>query len=222
VMVFCAATHVVAYSFMTDDGMRDFRERFFEGHGPAPAAPNHETAGAVRNSAFTGDDKLHRIDQRLRRLVVRACHNSYAAAKVVQHFENFVVGSFTKGSKIRPEDDRWWTSLLLECPTITRRKDSDRCTAQFFFDAKLPTAGFHRLLLHAVCQFHGLNVVSRMESNYVFQNRDKSAWTLVASGLIDDASSGILLLQHLGEVIDDPGSAESPTAIIDQIAKLRV
>jgi hypothetical protein len=121
-----------------------------------------------------------------------------------------------------PNDDMWWESLLLECPTVTRRKDSDRVAAQFFFDSTLPTAGFHRLLLHAVCQFHGLNVVSRMESNFVFQNQITSARILVATGHVDDASSIIRLLHHLGEVIDGPVSFESPTAIVDQMAKLSV
>jgi hypothetical protein len=84
---------------MTNDGMKDLREHFFEGHGPEPIAPSINRA--VRQRALTGDDMLHRIDQRLRRLVVRACHNSYATAKVVQLFETFVVSSFTRGCKIR-------------------------------------------------------------------------------------------------------------------------
>ena len=32
--------------------------------------------------------------------------------------------------------------------------------ARIFFDASSSTGGFHRLLLHAICQFHGLNATS--------------------------------------------------------------
>ena len=205
---------------MMGDEMKDVREQFFEGHGPVVATPGGGKSGSIKRTALSGDDMLHRIDQRLRRLVVRACHNSYAAAKVVQLFETFVVSLFTGKSNVLREDP-WWSDLLLESPTVTRRNDN-LYTAQFFFDSTLPTAGFHRLLLHAVCQFHGLNVVSRMETNCVFQNKATSARILVATGQIDDASANILLLQYLGEDIDGPFCIDSPTAIADKMAGLRV
>jgi phosphosulfolactate phosphohydrolase-like enzyme len=159
---------------------------------------------------LNGDDMLHRIDPRLRRLVVRACHNSYAAAKVVELFESFIVQSFTNDKKSTLLTDCWWSDLLLECPTLTHRRDSRRSTAQFFFHPTLPTGGFHRLLLHAVCQFHGLNVVSRTEENYecIWGNGETTNGTrvLTATGDIIDGTSStnrVLLLQHLGENVND-------------------
>ena len=195
---------------MNDSEMKDAREQFFEGHGPVhnDSPPKWKSSRNVR--ALNGDDMLHRIDPRLRRLVVRACHNSYAAAKVVELFESFVVQSFTNDKKSTLLTDCWWSDLLLEYPTINHRRDSCRSTAQFFFHPTLPTGGFHRLLLHAVCQFHGLNVVSRTEENYecIWGNGETTNGTrvLTATGDIMDGTSStnrVLLLQHLGENVND-------------------
>jgi hypothetical protein len=196
---------LVTVRFMKDDDMKDVREKFFDGHGPTPLGPvdtHVERSGASKKPALKGENLLHRIDQRLRRLLVRACHNSYAAAKVVQLFEKFLLASF--GKEQETLDNDWWNNLLLECPTITHRKDNNRCTAQFFFHATLPTGGFHRLLLHAVCQFHGLKVVSRMETNFVIENQVATARALVVTGNLDDTSIDKHLLHHLGELVDDP------------------
>lgn len=217
--------------------MKDAREQFFEGYGPMT---NHDTGRLnVKSSkkndvAFSGDDMLNRIEPRLRRLLIRACHNSYAAAKVVEFFESFIILSFSNVRSVSLKDG-WWMDLLLECPTLTHRNDNHRSTAQFFFHPTLPTAGFHRLLLHAVCQFHGLNVVSRTEEHYecVWHNGDTTngARVLKATGNVlkgtTSTSNGILLLQHIGENVDDSvrciAGTNKPVEVIEErIAGLRI
>jgi hypothetical protein len=209
---------------MKDDEMKSAREQFFEGHGPMPIV--HNDRRKLKKVSLTGDDMLNRIDQRLRRLVVRACHNSYAAAKVVNLFETLIVNLFTNEKKSILIADGWWKDLLLECPTVTHQKDSDRCLVQFFFHPTLPTGGFHRLLLHAVCQFHGLNVVSRTERNYEYvwenQTTTTGARSLTASGSLDNESSTILLLQHIGETVDEPIGSSGSDTVEKQMAGLRV
>jgi hypothetical protein len=179
--------------------MRAKREKFFEGEGPmlAPSpilVDYHKRSIASKKEPSTASDMLNRMDPRLRRLVVRAYRNSYAAAKVVDKFEAFVVGSFgtPKGSTASLQSDNWWRDLLLECPTITRRRDNGKYSAQLYFHASAPTAGFHRLLLHAVCQFHGLNAVPKMERSYAVGGDHGSiggARTLWVTGNIDSLST---------------------------------
>jgi hypothetical protein len=179
--------------------MRAKREKFFEGEGPMLAPPPslvdyHKRSIASKKEPSTASDMLNRMDPRLRRLVVRAYRNSYAAAKVVDKFEAFVVGSFGTliGSTASLESDDWWRDLLLECPTITRRRDNGKYSAQFYFHGSAPTAGFHRLLLHAVCKFHGLNAVPKMERSYSVGGDHGSiggARTLWVTGYIDSLST---------------------------------
>jgi hypothetical protein len=134
-------------------------------------------------------------------VVAKACRNSYAASTVVAKFERYVLASFTASHKRRKKlaslEEGWWTDLLLERPTVTKRKDA-RSSGQFFFDAEESTGGFHRLLLQAVCQFYGLTAVSRMVSNVSFGDKTK-ARSLVATGSIADEDSKCSLLGFLTE-----------------------
>jgi hypothetical protein len=196
------------YRFMEKDEFQDIRHRFFEGELPAPHSG--ETSGPVESSRMrrcrrhlTASEMMNRIDGRLRRVVVKSCTNSYAAASVVETFESFIVDTFTDKTTNSKEDytssnthnslkEGWWQSLLLEQPTVTHRKDG-KIVVQFFFEAPSDTAsaaaggdgkkdaeaaaiaakgGFHRILLHAVCQFHGLRAVSNMID--IVQKDDKN------------------------------------------------
>ena len=209
---------------MQDDEMRVAREQFYEGEGPMPVTSTlyHRGSGASQKKPLTADDMLNRMDPRLRRLLVRACHNSYAAAKVVGLFEEFVVSSFTKKTKnSKSIDEGWWKSLLLECPTITQRKDNDRYMAQFFFHATSPTGGFHRLLLQAVCQYHGLNAVSRMERNLDVGDEMVTARALNIAGNVNDSSSTYRLLKHLGEELDEM-IAGRQVSVVEHMSSCRV
>lgn len=60
-------------------------------------------------------------------------------------------------------DDRGTTTTTpseSESPSQTTGPEKRTVVAEFLFDADSSTGGFHRLLLHGVCQFHGLRATS--------------------------------------------------------------
>lgn len=176
-------------------------------------------SGARKKGPLTAADMLNRVDQRLRRLVTRACRNSYAAAKVVELFEEFIVASFgEKTVRLKSLDESWWKNLLLECPTITQRNDNHRCTAHFLFHATAPTGGFHRLLLHAVCQFHGLHANLRTEHNFAIADVVTDTRVLVVNGNVDEPSR-YRLSQHLADEVEDSSTA---IHVVEPMNALRV
>jgi hypothetical protein len=186
---------------MQDDEMKHARNQFFEGEGPQPFPSRPVGSGNIKKTtSLTAGDMMNRMDPRLRRLVVRACHNSYAAAKVLGLFEEFVVASFVSGNRKKSESlvktilEGWWHDLLIECPSVSQRKDNSRYTAQFFFDPTSSTGGFHRLLLQAICQFHGLHTISRMVRNISIGDNTE-ARALIITGNIEKVK--YRLLEHL-------------------------
>jgi len=186
--------------------MAGVRDRFFEGELPGPLAPHQPRSRISQKGPLTAEDMMNRIDNRLRRIVVKACSNSYAASKVVETFEEFLVASFADSKPKLVED--WWDDLLLEPPSITSRKDL-RSVAQFFFDADSTTGGFHRLLLHAVCQFHGLHAVSKMV-DITIDSKSKSR-ALNVTGVLGEKK--FRLLDHIAERQNDTEAQERLSAL---------
>ena len=144
----------VLTNFMQDTTLESVRHQFFEGeigHGG--------TAAVIRKQPLVHSEEpavmLKRIHERLRNVLFRACTNSEATLLIIDAFEACLKSSFLKGkAKSLKQVD-----TLLEVPTVSIRT-SGHTTARFCFDASSSTGGFHRLLLHAVCQFHGLNAIS--------------------------------------------------------------
>lgn len=156
---------------MENNKWNGVRDRFFEGELPDVALTDRTVRQQQQPKEPTsGEEMMFRMNSRLRRVVTKACQNSYPAARVVKTFETFLLNSFRPTNKSNKKsqptdtalDDNWWEDILLEQPTITKRRDGKLMTAQFYFDPVNATGGFHRLLLHALSQFHGLTVVSRM------------------------------------------------------------
>lgn len=86
-------------------------------------------------------------------------------------------------------DPGWWNDLLVKAPKKTNNtNNNDKMAVEFYFPVDSSQGGFHRLLLHAVAQFHGLHVVSRLIPN--------QARFLSVSGKIDDGPV-FYLLDHL-------------------------
>ena len=178
---------------MHDDTMKRTREHFFEGMGPSLSVTQPmRTVKTQTPAATTPAEMLNRLDPRLRRLVSRACRNSYAASKVVKLFEDYIASCFTTDKM--PNEDDWWCDLLLERPTVSKRHDG-KCTAQLFFHPTSQTDGFHRLLLHAVGQFHGLKVVLRTVDIAI--GNQKEARALIVTGEEQSAPFPYRLLKHL-------------------------
>jgi hypothetical protein len=179
--------------FMTDVKLRNIREQFFEGEfaSVTPVVPLRPH----RSNPTTAADQMNRIDNRLRNVAVRACRNSGPAATVVDRFETFVIATFLGSAHTtRLLEESWWHDLLLQVPTVRRKPENTPASfmvLQFYFDPFSSTGGFHRLLLHAICQFHGLSAISNM----VDVGDSKQARALIVSGRLTDAPHR--MLQHL-------------------------
>jgi hypothetical protein len=170
------------------------RQQFFNGELPHPVlqAPVHSQKQNL--SPTTPEERFYGIESRLRRVIVKACENSYAASQVVNRFEDYLIRlhSGQDDSAAREES----LDLLLESPTVTscRPGNTDESaassvTATFLFDADSSTGGFHRLLLHGVCQYHGLTAVSSTRTV-----NSKKARVLTASGILKGSQDDIGLV----------------------------
>jgi hypothetical protein len=171
---------------MEDEKLRDFRDKFYAGElkeGPVSSISHKLTP----RDPLTAEEMMNRIDGRLRRVVVKACENSAPASKVVDTFEAFLVRAY-RGTKNKTPPEAWHDTLL-EPPTITTRcsnsKDGGRggVVVKFFFDADSSAGGFNRLLLHGLCQFHGLQAASSTVQ-VTMADRIASSRVLTASGTI--------------------------------------
>lgn len=167
--------------------MKNVRERFFEGEFVTMTVSNkvHPTPDA------SPGEWMKRIDSRLRPVVVKACANSYPATFVVRVLEEYLVQLFSQTKRWKLEDD-WWNELLVKAPEQTTNHNNDKVVVEFYFPVDSSQGGFHRLLLHAVAQFHGLNVVSRLVPN--------QARFLSVSGKLDNGPV-FYLLDHLEGVV---------------------
>ena len=155
--------------FREDKSLRLVREQFFE--GSLPCDIHTSTASSKRkvvvDDALTPLERFHRIETRLRRIVVKACENSYAASKVVNTLEKFLLQVYSGEEDTCSTEE--WKEILLEPPVVTtskrKIKDGEEGAStgkiiKFYFDSDSSTGGFHRLLLHGVCQFHSLKATS--------------------------------------------------------------
>jgi hypothetical protein len=192
-----------AMTQLRDD--KNLSEQFFECnlvvHPKLSRSERIEPTGPLTPEAM-----LNRIDARLRRVVVKACVNSAPATKVVNTLEKFLVRVYQgKKDETLRED---WEEILVEPPTATHRKGTDAYVTRFLFDAKVPTGGFHRLLLHGLCQFHGLKAVSStMEIRA--DGKTQKARLLSASGNLSGADVRMvdcIMKQHSEG--NDPGRLE--------------
>jgi hypothetical protein len=160
----CPPSAVSRFMKSDDTGLKSLREDFFRGEigYPTSRLPTKKPATEV---ALTPEIMLNRLHGRLRKVVTRACSTSQASIKFVDAYERFLVQCFGNGKITSLEADV--SASLLEPPTVTRKK-SGNTVARFYFDSESSAGGFHRLLLHAVSHFHGLQAVSKtvkMEAN---------------------------------------------------------
>ena len=178
---------------MKDKRLQGVREKFFSGDLPEPS-PRSEGNRRPREP-LSPDDMMNRIDARLRRILVKSCKNSFPASKVVDTFESFLTRAFS-GKKIKVPPDTWH-DLLLEPPTITKRKEENSIFVKFCFDAESPTGGFNRLLLHGLCQYHGLAAAS-CSVELMMGDRMVSSRVLNASGALSGPESR--LTDHIAKM----------------------
>jgi hypothetical protein len=186
--------------FREDKSLDLVREEFFEGCLPCdPYSSSSSRRVVVDITSLTPLERFHRIESRIRRIVVKACENSYAASKVVNTLEDFLIRIYNGEKDERSQED--WDEFLLGSPIVTERrcsmknKDQDenstfnprRLIIKFLFDAESATGGFHRLLLHGICQFYCLSATSsstRINMPTKDGNVAKKARVLTATGTL--------------------------------------
>mmetsp|Transcript_6190 Transcript_6190/g.13943 ORF Transcript_6190/g.13943 Transcript_6190/m.13943 type:complete len:85 (+) Transcript_6190:52-306(+) len=72
----------------------------------------------------------------------------------------------------------------------SQEKDGRQRAVRFYFDTTSSQGGFHRVLLHAVCQFHGFHAVSNTT-----RVGGKSARVLTVTGILSSQHRLVPLLQ---------------------------
>lgn len=154
----------LASSSTQSEELRFVRDKFYKGelYSSTPKQKvNHKNA--KKKPTLTRDDKLNRIDKRLRQVVTRAIENSLPATKVMETLEDFLIRAHTGGE----DQQQVWDHILSQPPTISRHGDDDKqvLVLRFTFGESTPNGGFHRLLLHALVQFHGLHAHSTTTPN---------------------------------------------------------
>jgi len=124
-----------------------------------------------------GGRMLDQVHERLRNVVVRASANpSSFAVKLMNSFEKYLEGVFSKRNSdlsIHPAMEE----VLSQPPHILKRS-SDSSSVRFVFDSGKSGGGFHRILLHSVCQFHGLKATSAN----TLKNNSSAERSLTVSG----------------------------------------
>jgi hypothetical protein len=168
-----------SYRFMEDDKLHDLRDNFFAGElQEQPTRPRDHKF--ISSKPLTPEDMMNRIDDRLRRVMVKACTNSFPASQVVDNLETFLVRAYAGKRDKLPRET--WNDMLLEPPTVTERKRDDTVICKFIFDAESSAGGFYRLLLHGLCQFHGLQATSSTV-DFLIESH-KQARILTATGTL--------------------------------------
>ena len=151
---------------MEDDQYKVLRKQFFKGEigvsGKTTTEDRQTRHRPFHSSIRVSDNPLNmlkRVPDRLRSVLIRACHGSKTSAVVVDAFERHLMDCFHKGKKSSSLDLSVVTTLQ-EQPAVSRATPTNGTVVQYRFSPKTETAGFHRLLLHAVCKFHSLTAVS--------------------------------------------------------------
>jgi hypothetical protein len=120
------------------------------------------------------------VNKRLLNIVTRTCRMPSFSRKVVDAFEFVLVQNMSmdvtkndRQNNIQQDCDEVWEQVLVQKPFVTTRKvasnknnthEKSPVIVRMIFSEDGSRAAFHRLLLHAVCQFHGLEVSSSTTS----------------------------------------------------------
>jgi hypothetical protein len=169
--------------------LEEIRDRFVDGE---VGRNNGITKGAQermkkrQEELFQDGNRMMRVNVnvRLMNVVVRACKSSGFTRNVVDAFERLLVTnmsgsggggcdqmtSHTHDSDEIETDVDIWTQIMVQKPFITRKTSmgldntGSGVIARMLFHEDESKGAFNRLLLHAVCQFHGLETCSTTTS----------------------------------------------------------
>ena len=114
------------------------------------------------------------------------------------------------GSEDDEEENDWWRDILLEAPTVTHLAQQDHVstttkttssitttTIRFLFDGHSPNGGFHRLLMHGLCQFHGLKATSTTVNVTSRHGTTVEARLLVATGTVTETLKHVKMVDYI-------------------------
>lgn len=158
------------------------RERFVDGEVGVGGQDRGMTQGAKdrmkrrQDLLFKDGHRMMKsnVNERLMNVVVRSCKSSGFTRNVVDAFERLLVnnmsdtdndngnGKISSSHNSDPDGDIW-KKVVVQNPFITRKEKIGVMIRMLFNEGERKGA-FNRLLLHAVCQFHGLDTCSTTTS----------------------------------------------------------
>jgi len=158
------------------------RERFVDGEVGVGGQDQGMTQGAKdrmkrrQDLLFKDGHRMMKsnVNERLMNVVVRSCKSSGFTRNVVDAFERLLVnnmsdadncnsnGKISSSHNSDPDGDIW-NKVVVQNPFITRKEKIGVMIRMLFNEGERKGA-FNRLLLHAVCQFHGLDTCSTTTS----------------------------------------------------------
>ena len=133
----------------------DLRRKFEEGDVAKVPSKNYSSSKSFhKNNPLNGDDMFEVLDPRLKRVLERmvTTKTSSSAAQLTSAYESYLSLLFCHGIEGETEA---FGSYLARLPSVIIR-DKNLIEIKFMFELDSPYGGINRLLLHAVCQFHGL------------------------------------------------------------------
>ena len=227
--------------------LEEIRDRFVDGE---VGRNNSITKGAQermkkrQEELFLDGDRMMRVNVnvRLMNVVVRACKSSGFTRNVVDAFERLLVNNMSgRGVEMACHDSDEteadidiWNQVMVQKPFITRKKSmglgdtGSGVIARMLFREDESKGAFNRLLLHAVCQFHGLDTCSTTTSKGyrmltvtgICKGSHLKFLDFVPFDVSSDSSGPPELQENVVVVVSDETAATQ--LMLDNMAALRV
>jgi hypothetical protein len=160
------------------------RERFLQGEVSGEYGHRRCNGRGIDKNDLYGNGYLMvqiNVNKRLLNVILRTCRMPGFTRNVVDAFEHVLVKNMSVASRFNGDNsgisdhDEIWNKVLIQKPFITTRRveltenkeamEKMGVTVRMIFSSQdEKRAAFNRLLLHAVCQFHGLEVSSSTTS----------------------------------------------------------
>jgi hypothetical protein len=198
------------------------RDRFVNGEVVSDSTPVLTEAARERMRKRevelykSGEAMMDKVQGRLFNVVQQACETSDFTQSIMNSFESFLVMHLSvqhDEARLKDAEDastRVLEKILVQKPFVTRKADN-QFTLRFLFSDAQKKGAFNRLLLHALCQFHGLNIASSTTS--------KGYKMITVTGICK--GSQFRFLDHC-LLEQDPAAIGGTTSLMNSMAALQV
>lgn len=137
--------------------LNDIKRVFVNGHVASSSFRNNAPGNGGRSRrkiSMNGDENFNLLDPRLKRIVERMVTTkaSSFATQLVNSYESYLQSIFC----FKKEGETKLFNSYLICPPCALFRENGVIDVRFSFESNSPYGGINRLLLHAICQFHGL------------------------------------------------------------------